>query len=124
MSEADRYRPSPKTQWLSRLRKQLFAGDGVLLAKKPAPIAGCMSSRGAATVSTPTASAGSRVGLASHERPAPPASQAAKGTPPPQRVSPPPVTPPPASAGSGAGLASHERPATAASKAEKATPTA
>mgnify|MGYP000638510072 CR=1 FL=1 len=34
------YSPPPNTAWLATLRRQFFSGDGVLEAKKPAPIAG------------------------------------------------------------------------------------
>ena len=78
MTTAARYRPSPKTLWLARLLSRFFAGAGVRDDAMPAPMAGCMTSQGAATVAMPMHSAGSSVGLCTQSLPAMPARKPAK----------------------------------------------
>ena len=81
MASADRYRPKPKTVWLAKLRRQFLSGVGVRDAAKPEPMAGCITSSGAATVQTPTANAGSRVGLRTQSAPWRPTSTVANAMP-------------------------------------------
>lgn len=81
MRVAARYRPDPNTAWFATLLRQFLAGVGVLDEAMPAPIAGCMTSQGAATVPIPTASAGRRFGFLVQANPAMPTNKPAKAMP-------------------------------------------
>jgi hypothetical protein len=54
---------------LPRLRRPFFSGVGVFRAMKPAPMAGCITNQGAATVTTPNTRAGRAVGRSSQAVP-------------------------------------------------------
>lgn len=56
------YNPTPNTACVTTLCIRARFGRGVRLAAIPAPIAGCISRKGAATLPMPTINAGASVG--------------------------------------------------------------
>ena len=60
----------PNTMWAAELLNRTTFGFDAFEPAMPNPIAGCMMSNGAATVVTPTISAGRRVGAVSQFAPA------------------------------------------------------
>ena len=68
-AKADAYSPTPKIACVARLRSRATFGFGVFDAAKPKPMPGCMTKNGAATVTTPNASAGPGDGWRAHSTP-------------------------------------------------------
>jgi hypothetical protein len=81
MKTAAKYRPKPNTVWFVRVLRQFLRGVRVLDEAMPAPIAGCMTRKGTTTVPMPTASAGSKRGLFTHDDPYMDASKTANAMP-------------------------------------------
>src|SRR5581483_5717727 len=65
-ASAAAYRPMPKIACVTTLCSRAAAGRGARLAAMPAPMPGCISRNGAATVPKPTRSAGPSVGSRIH----------------------------------------------------------
>lgn len=58
VATAARYMPTPNTACVTRLLPALKTGRAVRLDATPAPIAGCSTNHGAATVTSPNCSEG------------------------------------------------------------------
>jgi hypothetical protein len=79
IARAAAYKPRPKTVWLVRLLSTFRAGVDVRDEAKPAPMAGCMTNSGNATVVMPNPSAGQRLGARSQSRACQRSQQQGKG---------------------------------------------